>query len=125
MLRPNFKDDQKAFEYAIYMMVGSYFKKAVASNKRQEANRRIMYGEQRYDDQYWMEDECEEFVQKKLSKMPESLWKEEMDVSFIPLGDTKVAEVRFIGTNYVLRIAGTMQKNHVSFLEPALCKKSA
>lgn len=125
MLRPIIKDDQKAFEYAIYMMVGSCFKSAKATQENQEANRRILYGEQKNDDQYWMENRCERFISDSLSKMPKALWKEEVKVTFIPIRGTNVSEIRFSGERYILRIAGSRQKRQIDFLEPELYKKSS
>lgn len=126
MIRMIFTNDQKSFEYAIFMMVGSYFKRAFAGSKGQEMSRLIQYLEQKLRDQYWMEESCEAFVRRELlPKLPKEIWKEEMKVSFIPLGESKVSEVRFQGETYILRVAGVRQKHSLHFLESELYKKSA
>lgn len=123
MIRPNFKDEQMAFEYAIYMIVGSYFKKATAKNKIQETDRRVMYGEERNDEQYRMEKACMDFVKEKLSKVPSAFWQEEMKVSFTPVDGFKAKIIRFEGEKYVLYVAGFSQRRQLTFHDPIICKK--
>ena len=47
MVKMNFTENQTAFEYAMYMMFGSYFDKAVHKNKILEKKMRVQYMEQK------------------------------------------------------------------------------
>lgn len=104
----NLTNNQTAFEYAIYMMVGSYFKKTVCNNSLQEQKMRVQYMEQKIQNQYSLEDCCIRFVHKNLlHKCPKNLWNQEMQVHFIPNATTGKTEIRFTNEEYVLRLVGT------------------
>lgn len=103
----SFTDNQTAFEYAIYMMIGSYFAKASCRNLLQEKNRLLQYHEQRRDNQYLMEDICIKYAEKFLRPSVTSrLWKEEVQVRFVQGHDDQLSEVQFISDTYVLRVWG-------------------
>lgn len=106
-VKMNLTNNQVAFEYAIYMMVGSYFKKAVCKNKMLEKSMRIQFLEQKEKKQYEMEDRCIRFIEKKmLPSIPDKFWNEEKEVHFKASEDGKITHILFIGKSNVLEVHG-------------------
>ena len=107
MVKMNFTNDQTAFEYVIYMMLGSYFKKAVCKNKLLEKKLFVQYLEQKEKKQLQMEDICIRYVEKKLMpNFPEKFWEQEVEVKFCPTDINGVKEVQFHGKDYILYVGG-------------------
>ena len=80
-IKPNIVDNQRAFEYVVYMMFGSYFDKTVLRNVLQEKNMYVQYMEQKEKSQFQMEDICIRFIERKLMKeLPEELWTQQVEV---------------------------------------------
>lgn len=106
MMKMNFTNNQIAFDYAIYMIVGSYFRKTTCKNDLQEKRMRLHYCEQKVNNQYRMEDICISYVEKKLMKtLPKEIWDEEMEVHFI-FEKSGSVRILFVGKNYSLLIWG-------------------
>lgn len=104
MVKMNFTDNQTAFEYALYMMLGSYFDKAVCKNQLLEKKMYVQYLEQREKNQIQMENICIRFVEKKLfSLLPEELWKQQVEVQIVPSDFKGVREIQFLGPEFTLR----------------------
>lgn len=102
-----FTNGQVAFEYAIYMMVSSYFKKAVCANPLFEKKLCVQFHEQKSNNQYRMEEMALSYVKTHLAKeIPSSVWKEEMQVHFIPEKKSGKTEIRFMNDQYILRLFG-------------------
>ena len=107
MVKMNFTNNQTAFAYAIYMMVGSYFKKAACTSSILENNMRLQYVEQRLDNQYRMEDMCIRYAEHQLlSSTPANLWEEEVKVKVVKRSEDEM-ELRFMGSHYILVVTGT------------------
>lgn len=118
----NFTNNQKALEYAIYMMVGSYFKKAVCLNKAYEETLRVHYCEQKLDNQYHMEDQCIKYVESVLmEELPEDIWQEEVEARILVLPNAP-SEIRFTSPKYMLRLLGSFDGKKVK-IEHLLLKK--
>ena len=58
------RNDQKAFEYALYMIASSYFDKAVCTTQLTERNLLLHYKEENTRKQFEMEDFCIRFMNK-------------------------------------------------------------
>lgn len=98
------KDLQKAMEYVVYMMVGSYFRKTECESRWMEDTLHIEYLETKEKTQDMMEKQCIYFVEKVLrKKLPKQVWNEKMEVRFVSFPDGS-SEVRFQGAYYMLRV---------------------
>lgn len=112
---------QKAFEYILYMIIGSYFNTACALNMTKEKNLFLYYCDLDTIRQYEMEERCIHYVEQELMKdLPLELWNREAKVKFYE--QYKLAEkrrneskqmevqldtwVKFITKDYVLIIKG-------------------
>lgn len=114
-MKMNFTNNQIAFDYAIYMIVGSYFRKTTCKNDLQEKRMRLHYCEQKVNNQYRMEDICISYVEKKLMKtLPKEIWDEEMAVKFIT-GKDGFTRVCFVGEKYNLYMCGQYGNNKKRF----------
>lgn len=110
----NIVDKQAAFEYVLYMMLGSYFDKVACCSPMYEKKMHMQYQQQKEESQIQMEDFCIRFVEKELMpQLPEDFWKQQMEVRFLPTNVKGMREVQFIGADYALRVSGIFlgQKN--------------
>lgn len=104
----NFTSDQTAYEYAIYMIAGSYFPKTKCISPLQEKKMRLQYCEQKVTNQYKMEENCIAYIENTLlQKMPKALWKQNMEAQFLVDQETGLTEIRFKSEHYILRLWGT------------------
>lgn len=107
MGKMQFTDDQVAFDYVIYMMVGSYFDKTECMNTLQEKKMRLQYCEQKQANQYRMEELCIDYVEKELlPALPESFWHRQVQVYFVAGHGTGRHGIRFVSPEYTLCISG-------------------
>lgn len=101
----NIVDNQVAFEYVLYMIFGSYFRKAAHRNILLEQKMYLQYMEQKEKNQILMEDICIRFIEKKLMKeLPEALWNQTVEVKIVPTELKGLREVQFRGPKYTLRV---------------------
>lgn len=106
MMKMKFTNERLAFDYTIYMIVGSYFKKAKCQNQFMETRLRINYLEEKVNSQYRMEEVCINYTEKKLRKeLPGDIWDEEMKVYFVCDKDN-MTYVAFVGEKYILCLKG-------------------
>ena len=107
MIKMHFADKQTAFEYAMYMMLGSYFNKAKCSNYLLEKKMRFHYWEQKDKEQIDLEKICLRWIEKELVPiLPEGVWDQEVEVRFLPSKDAGIRDIQFHGPNYSLRVKG-------------------
>ena len=107
MVKMNFTSNQTAFEYAVYMMVGSYFDKTVCKNKMLEKKMYVQYLEQKEKSQIQMERISIRFVEKELKRrLPKELWNQQVEVKFGRTNIEGVRDIQFHGSNYILRVSG-------------------
>ena len=117
-------DEQMAFEYAIYMILGSYFPKTTCSNARLEEKMRLRYCEQKHNTQYQMEEICIRYVEKKiLPFFPARVWEQEMRVDLLMHRPEGTIEMRFVCPEYIVRVRGDYKKKN-SRVECELWKKT-
>ena len=62
----NTRDEQMALDYTIYMMVGSFFKKARPDSKARERILRMRYQLLSENKQYYLEEESERYFENKI-----------------------------------------------------------
>lgn len=92
---------KKTLNYAIYMIAGSYFKKAVCKSSYVEARHKLIYAEAGAKTQYTFEERCIKYIRKSLMpNLDRKIWEQEVTVEFLPDG------VRFIGPEYAIEIVG-------------------
>lgn len=104
MMKTSYTDKQVSFAYAVYMMIGSEFAKAHATNPLIEKSFELQYKEQKLNDQYLMEELLERYIQNELRPdFPEDLWEQEVRVSFIRRGNKHYQEIWFDTDRYKLR----------------------
>lgn len=107
-MKMSFTNEQVAFEYALYMIAGSYFEATSCSMSRiQEKKMFLNYMEQKKETQYKMEESCLSFVEKKLlSKVPEGIWRQKVEVRVLKRKEEDKAIICFVGEDFVLAVKG-------------------
>lgn len=76
-------NNQNAFNYAVYMMLGSYFKQMEAVSECYVQKLYLYYVENKRERQYSFEDIAIRFAERVLQKqLPEEIWQERVQVSF-------------------------------------------
>ena len=69
--------------YVIYMMLGSYFKKAVCKSPLKEGQLRVSYSSQKRDNQIKAEERCDNYITSKLvPNVPENIFDDMVEVKF-------------------------------------------
>ena len=102
-------DRQESFEYAIYMIFGSFFGKTVCLSPYRESTMRINYTETPAALQYEMEEICEKEAERLLRGRVNTLAKEAAEVSFIQTSG-KFTEIRFTSKSFIIRLIGRYRK---------------
>lgn len=117
MQKMTFTTNQTAFEYAIYEIVGSYFKKATCISTIQEQKLIVHFKEQKQDTQCLMENKVDSYVKGVLlKKLPEEIWDEEVTVEMRKSPDSDVMNLFFYGEKYALLVKGVYRgKNNADF----------
>lgn len=101
----NSRGNQMAFDYAIYMIVGSYFKKAVNNTAWQEKKLLLNYKEQKNDFQVELERIAIQYVKKVLYKnLKRRIWNQEVSVSLISSEMSPQTLIRFMNDKFILDI---------------------
>lgn len=100
----NFTGNQNSFNYALYMMLGSYFKQMEAVSASYVQKLYLYYKENKRERQYDLEDIVIRFAEQTLRKeLPEDIWQERMSVSFATKGGQNY--IIFDGAQYTLTVA--------------------
>ncbi len=73
---------QKALDYVMYMILGSYFTKSVCKSPFREKQLLLYYKDLRPTEQVDMENLCIRYVEKFKKAVPEDFWNQEMEVHF-------------------------------------------
>lgn len=105
MVKMSFTNNQTAFEYAMYMMLGSYFNKTSCKNRLLEKKMRLLYWEQREKNQIQLEKLCIRFIEKELiPQLPEDIWNHDVEVKFCPTQYKGYQDIQFHSPEYILRV---------------------
>lgn len=91
----NFTDDQRAFEYALYMIASSWFDRSVCLSKMTEANMLLQYREQRLNTQYRMEEICIRYMEGLENKLPVDFFRQKMEVRLRHSASSGMTEILF------------------------------
>lgn len=95
-MRLSANDEQLAMDYTIYMMVGSFFGKAVPGSKWTEQMLRQRYLLLSEATQYSIEEECEMYFENEIAPLlPDDFLKGAVTVRWIPARDRKFTALRF------------------------------
>ena len=82
-------DKQKAFDYCVYMMLSSYYKKTVCLSDVMETNLFLRYRELRDNMAVELESEAIKVIEKEiLPKIPEAIEEKEAQVVILPWNNT-------------------------------------
>ena len=103
MTKMRFTNHQTAFEYALYMITSSYFKKAQCTTPYVEKQFLVQYKEQKLDNQYFMEELCIQYMDELAEKLPARFFDQEMEVRLIRRGEGEFTEVLLKNAQYVIR----------------------
>lgn len=106
MMKMNLTNDQAALEYALYMIVGSYFPKTIREkSKFQEQKLFLYYQEQKRENQYFLEEQCIRYAEHTLLPMiPEKIWEQKVEVHFRRVKGAKRC-ICFKGKDFVLAVS--------------------
>ena len=117
MQKMTFTSNQTAFEYAIYEIVGSYFKKARCQSTIQEQKLIVHFKEQKQDTQCLMENKVDGYVKAVLlNKLPPEIWDEEVTVEIRKAPESDLMNIIFYGEKYALIVKGAYRgKNNAEF----------
>ena len=117
MQKMTFTSNQTAFEYAIYEIVGSYFKKAKCQSTIQEQKLIVHFKEQKQDTQCLMENKVDGYVKAVLlKKLPPEIWDEEVTVEIRKAPESELMNIIFYGEKYALIVKGAYRgKNNAEF----------
>lgn len=127
---------QKALDYALFMISSSYFdEQPECSSPYMEKRLFLYYREVPERSQIEVEKDCIEFMEKKLLEVlpKDFLHQEEADggntknvvrVSMIPVREYGVMEIRYETERYILRLMGKYgEKSHKALFASQLLKK--
>lgn len=106
----------KALAYAIFMVVGSYFKKAVPVSDIKEKRLRLYYSEQKRDNQIKMEEQCIKYFENFINdELTEDMLNDMVEVKFIDMSNRDSIKVIFKGFDWRLSINGIYTGNKLRF----------
>lgn len=126
MVKMNFTNNQTAFEYAMYMMLGSYFNKTSCKNFLLEKKMRLLYWEQREKNQIELEKICIRFVEKELMpQLPEDIWQQDVEVKFCPTKFKGYQDIQLHGPKYILRVRGIYRGKYDTLINHELRERGA
>ena len=84
---------QELSAYVIYMILGSYFKKAVCASTIKESQLRLAYLAQKRDNQINMEERCDNYVASRLiPNVPKVIFNDMVEVRFLLNNDKYIVE---------------------------------
>ena len=105
-----------AIAYAIYMIVGSYFKKAVCLSTIKERQLKVVYCETKRETQIKMEERCINYVDTRLvGVVPDDIFEDMVEVKFVPNQKENRLEVVFYGFDWKLRVWGENSSKGIMF----------
>lgn len=110
------KSSSEAIAYAIYMIMGSYFKKAVCKSIIKEGQLRVAYSETKRDTQIKMEERCINYIDSRvLGVVPDEIFDDMVEVKFITNNEEHRIDVLFEGFDWKLRMWGITSNKGIMF----------
>lgn len=105
-----------AIVYVIYMIMGSYFKKAVCKSTMKEKQLKVVYCETKRDTQIKMEERCINYIENKfIGVAPEEIFDDMVEVHFALNHKEKRTDVVFIGFDWKLTMWGVNSSKGIMF----------
>lgn len=105
-----------AIAYAIYMIVGSYFKKAVCLSPLKERQLKVVYCETKKDTQVKIEERCINYVDSRIvGVIPDDIFDDMVEVHFVPNKKEERLDVLFEGFNWKMAVWGTSSNRGIMF----------
>ena len=102
MTKTNFINDQRTFEYALYVIASSYFNKTSCKTKLTESSMLIQYKEQKLDKQYKMEEFCEAYMEELAYKLPHIIFEQNMTVHLRRKSSNLPTEILFKSEQFII-----------------------
>ncbi len=112
---------QKALDYIMYMILASYFNKAVCQSPLREKQLFLCYKDIKLDEQLKMEEACIRYIEKFQKAVPESFWKQEVEVHF---KGRNASAIEVHGNNQILCVRTSYEKGKPQFQIRLLTKKA-
>ncbi|MCQ2517346.1 MAG: hypothetical protein MJ119_01155 [Lachnospiraceae bacterium] len=107
MMKMNLTDNQNAFDYALYMITSSYYADCTCKSTILENKLCVQYHEQKTENQYYMEEQCINDIEKELmGTIPDDGWEESAEAHTVRREGDEAASIRFLGKTYALYIKG-------------------
>lgn len=99
-------DNQRAWDYIMYMMLGSYFKKTNCITPFWEQKLSLNYSAMKKQDQYAAEDKCIKVIEEEvLPNLPEEFVESEVDVKLVIDDKTDLTVIQVFNDTYELMVA--------------------
>ncbi len=112
-MNTNKESKQKAFDYCMYMMLSSYFSKAVCTTRIHESQLYLYYQEEKTEDQVRMEQQCIQLAEKEiLSKIPDSVLRKPVNIRLLGSQGSAHTTMQIWFGRYVLRIKTKYHKSN-------------
>ena len=102
---------QRAFDYSMYVMLNSYFDKAVCTSDLQRKKLSLAYQELKDEDKDFFDAQSIAIIEKELlPNLPAGFTKQKMQLSLVGSDDKMYTEARLSNDMYVLRIKARYAK---------------
>lgn len=99
-------DNQRAWDYIMYMMLGSYFKKTNCLTPFWEQKLSLNYSAMKKQDQYAAEDKCIKVIENEiLDNLPEEFLESCVDIKLVIDDNTDLTVVHVYTDKYDLKVA--------------------
>lgn len=115
-MEQSISNNNKSIAYAIYMMMGSYFKKAVCKSEILRKNLLLVYAETKRDNQIRLEERCENYIENFIvPNVPDEIFQDMVEVYFVNNKETNTLEVIFVGFDWKITMWGDSSAKGVRF----------
>ena len=104
LFKPNFKDNQKGFEYALYMMASDYFASTKCHSKSVESKLSICYHEESQKLQYEQEDLVLSYMDRLVRILPKEVFAENVIVLMRKQYCSNRTQITFKGEHFTLHL---------------------
>ncbi len=104
LFKPNFKDNQKGFEFALYMMASDYFASTKCHSKAVESKLRICYHEESQKLQYEQEDLVLSYMDRLVRILPIEVFTESVIVLMRKQFCSNRTQITFKGEHFTLHM---------------------
>ena len=102
---------QRAFDYSMYVMLNSYFDKAVCTSDLQRKKLSLAYQELKDEDKDFFDAQSIAIIEKELlPNLPAGFTEQKMQLSLVGSDDKMYTEARLSNDMYVLRIKARYAK---------------